>query len=152
MINTGERAPDFTLPYEQGIPVALSDFKGKKVVVYFYPRDNTPGCTKEACSFRDAFDEFLEAGAVVLGISPDDAASHVNFRRRFGLPFQLLSDSEHRVAEAYGAWGEKNLYGKKSMGIIRSTFIVDEEGMIANVFPKVKPEGHADEVLRTIRN
>jgi peroxiredoxin Q/BCP len=151
MIAQGQKAPEFSLPDETGNITSLSDFKGKKVIVYFYPKDNTPGCTKEACSFRDAFDEFLEAGAAVLGVSADDAASHTNFRKRYGLPFHLLSDKDHTVAEAYGAWGEKNLYGRKSMGIIRSTFVVDENVMIQKVFPKVKPEGHAEEVLQALK-
>jgi peroxiredoxin Q/BCP len=150
MIAEGHLAPDFSLPDDEGNAVSLSDFRGKKTIVYFYPRDNTPGCTKEACSFRDAFDEFMEAGAAVLGISPDSAASHAGFRKRYGLPFHLLSDRDHKVAEAYGAWGEKKLYGKTSMGIIRSTFIVDENGMVVKVFPKVKPEGHAGEVLKAL--
>jgi thioredoxin-dependent peroxiredoxin len=151
MLTIGQAAVDFTLPNEEDKPITLSGFLGKKAVVYFYPKDNTPGCTLEACSFRDAFDDFLAAGAVVLGISPDSAASHVNFRKRYGLPFYLLSDTDHRVAEAYGAWGEKNMYGRKSMGVIRSTFIVDEAGNIIKVFAKVKPEGHAAEVLKAIQ-
>ncbi len=151
MIIANMKAPAFSLPDDNGNIISLSDFTGKKVVVYFYPKDDTPGCTVEACSFRDAFDEFLEAGAVVLGISPDDAASHTHFRKRHNLPFHLLSDTDHKVAEAYGAWGEKNMYGKKHVGIIRSTFIVDEAGMIAKVFPKVKPEGHAAEVLKALK-
>lgn len=150
MMYEGQIAPDFTLD-DDGVEVSLNDFKGKKVVLYFYPKDNTPGCTKEACSFRDAFDEFLEAGAVVLGVSPDGADSHRDFRRRYGLPFHLLSDPGHKVAEAYGAWGEKNLYGKIGLGVIRSTFVIDGNGVIAKVFPKVKPEGHAAEVLAAIR-
>jgi thioredoxin-dependent peroxiredoxin len=151
LIIEGQKAPGFTLPDDEEKKVSLSDYLGKKTVVYFYPKDNTPGCTKEACSFRDAFDEFLEAGAVVLGISPDSAASHAGFRKRHGLPFHLLSDRDHKVAEAYGAWGEKKLYGKTVTGIIRSTFIVDEMGMVSKVFPKVKPEGHAGEVLKALQ-
>jgi peroxiredoxin Q/BCP len=151
MITAGQKAPGFSLPDDDGNSVSLSGFIGKKVIVYFYPRDNSPGCTKEACSFRDAFDEFMEAGAAVLGISPDSAASHAGFRKRHGLPFHLLSDRDHKVAEAYGAWGEKKLYGKTSMGIIRSTFIIDERGVVAKVFPKVKPEGHAEEVLKALK-
>ena len=151
MLMKGDKAPGFSLPDDNGNMVSLSDFTGKNVIVYFYPKDNTPGCTKEACSFRDAFDEFLEAGAVVLGISPDDAASHVDFRKRHNLPFHLLSDTDHKVAEAYGAWGEKNTYGVKSVGILRSTFVVDGEGVIKKVFAKVKPEGHAEEVLAALK-
>jgi peroxiredoxin Q/BCP len=151
MLTQGQSAPDFTLPDDEGRPVSLAGFRGRKVVVYFYPKDNTPGCTKEACSFRDVFDDFLATGAVVLGISADDAKSHGAFRKRFNLPFHLLSDSDHKVAEAYGAWGEKTMYGKKVVGIIRSTFIVDENGMVARVFPRVKPEGHGEEVLKALQ-
>jgi peroxiredoxin Q/BCP len=151
MIAKGQKAPGFTLPDDEGNMVSLSDFAGKKVVLYFYPKDDTPGCTKEACSFRDAFDDFMEAGAAVLGVSPDGKASHAGFRKRYGLPFRLLSDEGHKVAGAYGAWGEKTLYGKLGLGIIRSTFVIDENGAVAEVFPKVKPEGHALEVLRVLK-
>ena len=147
MLESGIKAPDFNLPDADGKNVKLSDFLGKKVVVYFYPKDDTPGCTKEACSFRDAYDQILEKGAVVIGISPDKAAAHVKFRKKYSLPFLLLSDENHQVAEAYGAWGEKKMYGKSYLGIIRSTFIVDEKGMLVKVFPKVSPEGHAEEIL-----
>lgn len=151
MVSANMKAPMFTLPDDNGKMISLADFAGKKVVVYFYPKDDTPGCTVEACSFRDAFDEFLEAGAVVLGISPDGAASHAQFRKRHNLPFYLLSDTDHKVAEAYGAWGDKNVFGNQHEGIIRSTFIIDGAGMITMVFPKVKPEGHAAEVLEALR-
>lgn len=151
MLTEGQRAPDFTLPDEDGNPVSLKDYGGKKVILYFYPKDETPGCTVEACSFRDAFDEFLAAGAVVLGVSPDDAGSHTKFRKRHGLPFHLLSDPDHNVAGAYGAWGAKNLYGRKSEGILRSTFVIDGGGAITKVFRKVKPEGHAEEVLAALQ-
>lgn len=151
MLKQGDMAVDFLLKDSYGKDVRLSEFKGKKVVLYFYPRDNTPGCTKEACSFRDVYDLILAEGAVVLGISADSEASHQKFRERHGLPFYLLSDVEHKVAEAYGAWGEKKLYGKTHMGMIRSTFIIDEKGEIIKVFPKVKPENHGEEVLNALR-
>ena len=151
MLNQGDMAADFLLKDSYGKDISLSEFKGKKVVLYFYPRDNTPGCTKEACSFRDVYDLILAEGAVVLGISADSEASHQKFRERHGLPFYLLSDVEHKVAEAYGAWGEKKLYGKTHMGMIRGTFIIDEQGRIMKVFPKVKPENHGEEVLNVLR-
>jgi len=147
MVKEGDLAPDFTLPSDQDEQVTLSSFRGKKVVVYFYPKDDTPGCTKEACSFRDANSLFMAKGAVVIGISPDDATSHQRFRAKHGLPFYLLSDTDHQVAEAYGAWGEKRMYGRTYEGIIRSTFVVGEDGKIIKAFPKVKPEDHATEVL-----
>jgi len=151
MLKPGDIAADFTLKDSSGKDISLSEFKGKKVVLYFYPKDNTPGCTKEACSFRDVYDLMLAEGAVVLGISADSEASHKRFRDRYGLPFYLLSDADHKIAEAYGAWGEKKLYGKTYMGIIRSTFIIDEQGKVLKVFPKVKPEKHGEEVLNTLR-
>jgi len=147
MVKEGDMAPDFTLPSDQDEQVTLSSFRGKKVVVYFYPKDDTPGCTKEACSFRDANSLFMAKGAVVIGISPDDATSHQRFRAKHGLPFHLLSDTDHQVAEAYGAWGEKKMYGRTYEGIIRSTFVVGEDGKVIKAFPKVKPEDHATEVL-----
>jgi len=147
MVKEGDLAPDFTLPSDQDEQVTLSSFRGKKVVVYFYPKDDTPGCTKEACSFRDANSLFMAKGAVVIGISPDDATSHQRFRAKHGLPFHLLSDTDHQVAEAYGAWGEKKMYGRSYEGIIRSTFVVGEDGKVIKAFPKVKPEDHATEVL-----
>ena len=147
MLKENDRAYQFTLPDADRNNISLSNFKDKKVVVYFYPKDNTPGCTKQACSFRDVYDDIIDAGAVVIGISPDDENSHSKFKNKFGLPFYLLSDSDHKVAEAYGAWGKKNMLGKSYMGIIRSTFIIDEKGIIIKVFPKVSPEGHGDEIL-----
>jgi len=148
MLHENDIAPDFTLPSDRGEEVTLSSFRGKKVVVYFYPKDDTPGCTKEACSFRDDYDLFLERGAIVIGISPDAPSSHERFRAKHGLPFYLLSDADHSVAERYGAWGEKTRDGKTTVGILRSTFIVGEDGRIVKVFPKVSPEGHAQEVLK----
>jgi peroxiredoxin Q/BCP len=150
MLDEGTVAPDFTLPADGGGEVSLSDYRGKKVVLYFYPKDDTPGCTTEACNFRDDYSELLAAGAVVLGVSPDSVKSHDNFKLKFSLPFALLSDPDHQVAETYGAWGEKKMYGKSYMGILRSTFIMDEEGKILKVFPKVKPKDHSQEVLAVL--
>ena len=150
MIQTGDKAPDFTLSDANERTVSLSKFLGKKVIVYFYPKDNTPGCTKEACSFRDAYDEFLAKGAVVIGISPDSARDHKDFRQRNNLPFHLLADEDHKVAESYGVWGEKMMFGKQTIGIHRTTFIVDEKGIVAKVFADVKPEKHAKEVLAAL--
>lgn len=152
MLQEGTVAPDFTLPGDGGGEVSLSDYRGKKVVLYFYPKDNTSGCTAEACGFRDDYSEFTNAGAVVLGVSPDPIKSHGNFKLKFSLPFALLSDVDHRVAEMYGAWGEKKLYGKPYMGILRTTYVIDEEGKIAKVFPKVKPQEHSKEVLAAIKS
>jgi len=146
-MNVGDKAIEFKLKSFDGKDFSLSDFKGKKIVLYFYPKDNTPGCTKEACGFRDVYDYILEAGAVVIGISPDGGASHAKFRDKYNLPFYLLSDEDHKVSEKYGAWGEKKAYGKTRMGIIRSTFIINEDLIVEKVFPKVSPEGHAEEIL-----
>lgn len=151
MLTEGMIAPDFTLPADGGSEVTLAEYRGKKVVLYFYPKDDTPGCTTEACNFRDDHALLLAAGAVVLGVSPDPVKSHARFKTKFSLPFALLSDPEHRVAEQYGAWGEKVLYGKKSIGILRSTFIIDEEGRIFKVFPRVKVNNHSQEVLAALR-
>lgn len=147
MLQQGMSAPDFLLDADDGSAVSLSSFSGKTVVLYFYPKDDTPGCTKEACGFRDAWDKFLEKGAVVLGVSPDKTQSHAKFRTKYDLPFKLLADPEARVLKAYGAWGEKSMYGKSYEGVLRSTFVIDKEGVIVKVFPKVKPEGHAEEIL-----
>ena len=146
----GTKAPAFTLKDASGKTVKLSDFRGKKVVVYFYPRDDTPGCTTEACAFRDTLPKIKRKNTVVLGISKDDEASHQKFIQKYNLNFTLLADPERKAIEAYGAWGEKSLYGKKFMGIIRSTFVLDEEGTILKVFPKVSPAGHAEEVLKVL--
>ena len=150
MLKVGDKAPDFILKNEQHQDVTLSDFKGKKVVLYFYPKDNTPGCTKEACSFRDVYDDILEAGAVVIGISKDDASAHEKFKDKHNLPFYLLSDINNAVIEAYGAWQEKKMFGKTYMGIVRSTFIIDEDGIIIKIYPKVKLDTHAEEVLKAL--
>lgn len=143
----GDAAPDFTLPSDSGETVSLSALRGKPVVLYFYPRDDTPGCTTEACEFRDAWDEVKNAGAVVLGVSPDDVPSHRRFKTKFRLPFPLLADPDHRVAERYGAWGEKSMYGRTFQGILRTTFVIGPTGRIHRIFERVKPKGHAAAVL-----
>jgi peroxiredoxin Q/BCP len=152
MLTEGTQAPDFTLPADGGGEVSLSDYRGQKVVLYFYPKDDTPGCTTEACNFRDDYSEITAAGAVVLGVSPDSVKSHDGFKLKHNLPFQLLSDPDHAVAEAYGAWGEKKMYGKTYMGIIRSTFVIDEQGVIRQVFPKVRVKGHSQKVLEALKD
>jgi thioredoxin-dependent peroxiredoxin len=150
MIAEGQEAPDFELTSDAGETVKLSDLRGKPVVLYFYPKDDTPGCTTQACGIRDAYGEFERAGAVVLGVSPDDERSHVKFRSKYELPFTLLADTEHAVAEQYGVWGEKKYMGKKYMGISRSTFVIDEDGKVKKVFEKVTPATHADDVLASL--
>ena len=151
MLEVGTKAPDFTLPDKEGNPVTLSSFLGKRVVVYFYPRDNTPGCTRQACGYAAAYDEFKALDTVVIGISKDSVASHLKFAEKYDLPFVLLSDPEHTVLEAYGVWQEKKLYGKVSMGVVRTTFVIDEAGVVAAVMPKVKPDTNAAEVLRLLK-
>lgn len=151
MLEEGKKAPAFSLKDQNGATVKLADFAGKYVVVYFYPKDDTPGCTTEACSFRDEHTKLTKAGAVVLGISPDDEKKHTKFITKYSLPFTLLADTEHVVAEKFGAWGEKSMYGRKYMGIMRSTFLIGPDGKIAKVWPKVKPDGHAEEVLDAIK-
>ena len=151
MLNTGIKAPEFTLKNHEGNDISLKDFIGKKVVLYFYPKDNTPGCTKEACSFRDIYQEILDAGAVVVGISTDSVDSHEKFKDKHGLPFHLLSDPEHNVIELYKAWAEKTFKGKIGMGTSRITYIIDEEGTIVKTFPEVKPEEHGNEVLEALK-
>ena len=151
MLAQGTMAPDFTLESDTGNQVSLSDYRGKKVVLYFYPKDDTPGCTAEACNFRDDHSPITATGAVVLGISPDPIQSHQRFKLKFELPFVLLSDPDHKVAEMYGAWGEKTTAGKTTMGIIRSTFVIDEAGKIIHVFPKVDVKNHSQEVLAVLR-
>jgi peroxiredoxin Q/BCP len=150
MIQEGMIAPDFTLPADGGDEVTLSDYRGKKIVLYFYPKDDTPGCTTEACNFRDDYAGILAAGAVVLGVSPDDVESHDRFKQKYTLPFPLLSDPDHQVAEMYDAWGEKKLYGKTVMGIIRSTFVIDEEGKIVKSFRNVRVKNHSQKVLEVL--
>ena len=146
----GDPAPDFTLNSDSGEQVRLSDLRGKPVVLYFYPKDDTPGCTKQACGIRDAWGEFERAGAVVLGVSPDDERSHVKFKEKYELPFALLADTEHATAEDYGVWVEKSYAGKKYMGVERSTFVIDADGKIAKELRKVKPDTHADDVLAAL--
>jgi peroxiredoxin Q/BCP len=150
VVEEGKQAPDFELASDSGERVRLSDLRGRPVVLYFYPKDDTPGCTAQACSFRDAHGEFEERGTTILGVSPDTEASHVKFKEKYGLPFTLLADPEHEVAELYGVWLEKNTYGKKSMGIKRSTFVVDADGNVAKAMLGVSPEDHADVVLSTL--
>lgn len=147
MIAEGEMAPDFELQTDSAESVRLSDFRGKPVILYFYPKDNTPGCTKEACGIRDAWGELERRGAVVLGVSADSVTSHERFKAKYRLPFTLLADSEHEVAELYGAWQPKRFAGKSFLGVVRSTFLIDAEGKIAKVWPKVDPSKHAAWVL-----
>lgn len=147
MLEPGDEAPPFTLSNEEGRDVSLADYRGSKVVLYFYPKDDTSGCTTEACEFRDSWDAVKKAGAVVLGVSPDSVRSHAKFKAKHRLPFPLLVDEAHSVAEAYGAWGEKSMYGRTYMGILRSTFLIDERGRVSKVFRKVRPKGHAGQVL-----
>jgi peroxiredoxin Q/BCP len=146
----GDPAPDFSLVDDRGETVTLSSFKGKPIVLYFYPKDDTPGCTKQACGIRDAYGEFERAGAVVLGVSPDDEGSHVKFKNKYDLPFTLLADTDHSVAEEYGVWGEKSFAGKKYKGVSRSTFVIDADGNVKKVMHDVKPATHADEVLAAL--
>ena len=147
MIKEGATAPAFKTKDDKGETVSLKDLRGQKVVLYFYPKDDTPGCTKEACSFRDAFSEFKKNGIKVLGVSPDSEASHKKFVTKYKLPFTLLADTDRSIAEAYGVWGEKKFMGRTYMGVHRTTFLIDEKGKIKKVFEKVKPEDHASEVL-----
>ena len=147
MIEIGMKAPNFSLPDKDGNPVSLADFLGRKVVLYFYPKDNTPGCTRQACAFASAYDGFRAANVAVIGISKDSIASHQKFAQKYELPFLLLSDPELKAIEPYGVWQEKKLYGKTSMGVIRTTYIIDEQGHVEKVMPKVKPDTNAAEIL-----
>ena len=149
-LEEGSKAPAFTLASDSGTKVKLSDLKGSPVVLYFYPKDDTPGCTKEACAFRDRQEELTKLGAKVFGVSPDDVASHVKFRDKYELNFPLLADPDHQVAEMYGAWREKNMYGKKSMGVQRSTFLIDAEGKVAKVWKRVQVDGHDQQVIEAL--
>ena len=149
-LKEGQKAPDFTLASSEGGEVRLRDLAGRPVVVYFYPKDDTPGCTREACAFRDDYAKLKKTGVVLLGISPDSVSSHQGFRDKYKLPFPLLADSDKAVAKKYGAWGEKVLYGKKMVGMIRSTFVIDKDGVIRKVFPRVRVDGHSEKVLEAL--
>ncbi len=150
LLEVGDRAPDFKTADQDGERISLKDLRGRKVVLYFYPKDDTPGCTKEACSFRDGFSKFRKRKVEVLGVSADDERSHKKFAEKYDLPFRLLADTDKKIVQDYGVWGEKSLYGRKFMGINRVTYLIDEKGKIAGVWPKVKPDGHADEILEAI--
>ncbi|HVW89698.1 MAG TPA: thioredoxin-dependent thiol peroxidase [Gaiellaceae bacterium] len=150
MVEEGKPAPDFALASDAGETVKLSDLRGKQVVLYFYPKDDTPGCTTQACGIRDVYGDFERAGAVVLGVSPDSEASHVKFKEKFGLPFTLLADTDHSVSEQYGVWGEKKYMGRTYMGVNRSTFVIAEDGTVKKAMLNVKPATHADEVLAVL--
>jgi peroxiredoxin Q/BCP len=152
MPEAGSKAPAFALGDQTGKTVKLADLKGKNVVLYFYPKDDTSGCTKEACAFRDEHAKLAKAGAVVLGVSADSAASHTKFVTKYELPFQLLVDEDHAVSDKYGTWGEKSMYGRKYMGMFRATFLIGADGKIKKVWPKVKVDGHVDEVLEALRS
>ena len=151
MLQPGQKAPDFTLMDQNGKEVRLSDFLGKKVVLYFYPKDNTPGCTKQACAFASAYDAFREKDIAVIGISKDSVSSHVKFAEKYHLPFILLSDPERKAIEPFGVWQEKKMCGKVSMGVVRTTYIIDENGIVSHVMPKVKPDTNAEDVLALLR-
>ena len=150
MLEVGTKAPEFTLPDKDGNSVSLSDFLGKKVVLYFYPKDNTPGCTKQACAFAASYEGFKAKNVAVIGVSKDSVASHQKFAAKYDLPFLLLSDPELQAIQAYGVWREKKLYGKVSMGVVRSTYLIDEQGVIARVMPKVKPDTNAADILAAL--
>jgi len=150
VVEEGQEAPDFELTSDSGDRVRLSQFRGRPVVLYFYPKDDTPGCTKQACRIRDSYDDFEQRGAVVLGVSPDEETSHVKFKEKYGLPFTLLADPEHEVVEQYGVWGERSYMGRTYMGVERSTFLIDEDGRIAKVMRRVKPDTHVEQVLAAL--
>jgi peroxiredoxin Q/BCP len=149
-LNIGDKAPEFTLVSDQNEHVALKNFRGKKIVLYFYPKDNTPGCTKEACNFRDGITKFNKKNTIIIGISKDNPEKHQNFKKKYHLPFLLLSDTEGKVCEAYGIFGKKILFGRSFLGIVRSTFLIDEQGIICHIWRKVKVNGHAEQVLNEI--
>ncbi len=152
LLQIGTQAPNFKTIDQNGESVTLEQFRGKKVILYFYPKDDTPGCTKEACAFRDNFEKFKEINVEVLGVSVDDKKKHKKFAEKYNLPFRLLADTEKKIVQDYGVWGEKSLYGKKYMGTNRITYLIDENGKIEQVFPKVKPETHAEELLQVLSN
>ena len=149
-LTTGQPAPDFTATTDSGESISLSDFRGQRVVLYFYPKDDTPGCTTQACSLRDAYPEIEEKNAVVLGVSPDGSASHQKFRSKYELPFTLIVDEDHAISEAYGTWGEKSMYGKKYMGVIRSQFVIDEAGSLIDVHYKITPKNSVPDALKIL--
>jgi peroxiredoxin Q/BCP len=146
----GAQAPDFTLPDQDGTPTTLSAQRGHAVVLYFYPKDDTPGCTKEACSFRDAFAELEQAGAVILGVSPDSPTAHTKFRAKYDLPFTLLADEDHKICQRYGVWGPKKFRGREYMGVLRTTFLISPDGTLSKIFEKVRPDQHSQEVLEAL--
>jgi len=150
-VKVGDRVPDFSTLDDSGRPVSLSDFKGKSVVLYFYPKDDTSGCTKEACDFRDAFPRFGKIDAEVVGVSPDGVESHVEFKKKYSLPFKLLADEGHKLADKFGVWKEKSMYGRKFMGVERTTVLIDPSGRVARIFPKVRVPGHVEEVETALR-
>jgi peroxiredoxin Q/BCP len=150
LLAVGDKAPNFRTTDQDGKTVSLGDFEGRKIVLYFYPKDDTPGCTKEACSFRDGWAQFRRRKVAVLGVSVDDERSHKKFAEKYSLPFTLLADPEKKIVQDYGVWGQKSMYGRKYMGTNRVTYLIDEKGKIAAVWPKVKPEGHAEEILEAI--
>jgi thioredoxin-dependent peroxiredoxin len=150
VLSPGDTAPDFTLSEWGGGTRSLHDLRGKKVILFFYPKDDTPGCTKEACGFRDSYEEYQGVNAEILGISPDSVKSHDKFAAKYNLPFPLLADPDHQVSEAYGAWGQKSLYGKKYLGMLRTTYLINGDGVVEKVWSKVKPNGHATEVLAAV--
>ena len=147
MLNEGDNAPDFSLPDDSGREVSLQQLKGNKVILYFYPKNDTPGCTREACAFRDDFSKFKRKNTVIYGVSPDSPESHTKFKKKYNLPFPLLADADKTLAKQYGAWGEKTMYGKKMTGMIRSTFVIDEKGKIEKIYRKVKVDGHSEKIL-----
>lgn len=151
-ISAGGQAPDFTLPDDEGRMHTLSEYRGKPVVLYFYPKDNTSGCTKEACGFRDDYSAYQDAGVIILGVSPDSSKSHANFRAKYELPFILLADPDREVLKKYGAWGLKKLYGREYEGVLRTTFLISEDGNILKVFEKVKPANHSAEILAALQD
>jgi len=150
MLTPGTLAPDFSRPADDGTMISRDSLRGKPVVIYFYPKDDTPGCTTEACEFRDLFPRFSASGATILGVSPDSVKSHLKFKKKYALPFTLLADEDHSMAEAFGVWKEKTMFGRKYMGVERTTFVLDADGRIAHVFEKVSPAGHAEEVERAL--
>jgi peroxiredoxin Q/BCP len=151
MIQANTNAPDFSLPDENGTTRKLSDFRGKPVVLYFYPKDDTPGCTTEACGFRDQYQEYTEAGVTVIGVSPDSSSSHTKFKSKYNLPFTLLADDDHKVCDLYGVWGRKKAMGREYDGVFRTTFLIGPDGKILKVFESVKPDGHSAEILAALQ-